>query len=51
MTIHALPVSTVRPARRPESPAVKTVLRSAFTYGAFGFSLVFSFAVVFGVLG
>lgn len=50
MTVHALPASVVRPSRRPEWAAAKAVLRSAFTYTAFGLSIIFSFAVVFGVL-
>lgn len=50
MTLHALPVSAVRQSRRPESAATKAILRSAFTYAAFGLSIVFSFAIVFGVL-
>jgi hypothetical protein len=50
MTIHAMPASAVRPSRRPEPANTNAILRSAFIYTAFGLSVVFSFAVVFGVL-
>lgn len=50
MSIHALPVSPARPSRRSESAVARTIVHSIFIYAAFGLSVVFSLAVIFGIL-
>lgn len=50
MTIEALPVPSDQSSRRIRADVAKPVLGSVFTYAAFGFSVIFSFAVVFGIL-